>query len=103
MLPSDAAIAEIAQDAVKVGLWRMRLADLGWFMNASMKPIARSANREDDCSGAFWEGRFHSLPLLNQLALIASLALIDLNPIRTKIAVRPETSLYTSGYRRIRA
>ena len=53
VLPSDAAIAEIAPDAVKVGLWRTRLADLGWFMNASMEPIARRANRGDDCSGAF--------------------------------------------------
>ena len=86
-----------------MGLWRTRLADLGWFMKAFKEPIARRANREDDCSGAFWEGRFHSVPLLDQPALIACLAYIDLNPIRAKVADRPETSTFTSGYRRIRA
>ena len=103
VLPSDAEIAAMAKDTVKVGLWRTRLADLGWFMKAFKEPIARRANREDDCSGAFWEGRFHSVPLLDQPALIACLAYIDLNPIRAKVADRPETSTFTSGYRRIRA
>ena len=86
-----------------MGLWRTRLADLGWFMKAFKEPIARRANREDDCSGVFWEGRFQSVPLLDQPALIACLAYIDLNPIRAKVADRPETSSFTSGYRRIRA
>ena len=103
VLPSEADIAAMAKDGVKVGLWRTRLADLGWFMKAFKEPIARRANREDDCSGAFWEGRFHSVPLLDQPALIACLAYIDLNPIRAKVADRPETSQFTSGYRRIRA
>jgi hypothetical protein len=31
------------------------------------------------------------------------LAYINLNPIRAKVADRPETSQFTSGYRRIRA
>jgi hypothetical protein len=92
-----------AKDAVWVSERRKRLADLGWLMKALKEHIAKRANREDDCTGAFWEGRFHSVPLLDQAALIACLAYIDLNPIRAKVADRPETSQFTSGYRRIRA
>ena len=103
VLPNEAEIARIARDPVLMGKWRTRLADLGWFMKAFKEPISRRANREDGCSGAFWEGRFHSVPLLDQAALIACMAYIDLNPIRAKIADRPERSHYTSGFRRIRA
>ena len=103
VLPSEGEITTIAQDAALVSKWRQRLADLGWFMKAFKEPISRRANREDECKGAFWEGRFHSVPLLDQAALIACMAYIDLNPIRAKIADRPETSHYTSGFRRVRA
>ncbi len=103
VLPSDADIAAQAKNTALVSKWRLRLADLGWFMKALKEPIARRANREDDCTGAFWEGRFHSVPLLDQAALIACMAYIDLNPIRAKITDRPETSHHTSGLRRIRA
>jgi hypothetical protein len=82
---------------------RKRLGDLGWFMKALKENIAKRANREDDCTGAFWEGRFHSVPLLDQAALIACMAYIDLNPIRAKMTDRPERSHHTSGFRRIRA
>jgi hypothetical protein len=103
VLPSEPEIASAATDPVQVGKWRLRLADLGWFMKAFKEPIARRANREDNCSGAFWEGRFHSVPLLDQAALIACMAYTDLNPIRAKVADRPERSHHTSGFRRIRA
>jgi hypothetical protein len=103
VLPSEAEIAAKAKDATLVAKWRLRLADLGWFMKAFKEPISRRANREDGCTGAFWESRFHSVPLLDQAALIACMAYIDLNPIRAKVADRPERSHHTSGYRRIRA
>ena len=72
-------------------------------MKAFKEPISRRANKEDGCSGAFWEGRYHSQVLLDQAALIACMAYIDLNPIRAKITDRPETSQFTSAYRRIGA
>ncbi len=34
----------------------------------------RRANHEDGCTGAFWKGRLHSVPLLDQPALMACMA-----------------------------
>ena len=63
--------------------------------------IARRANREDQCTGRFWEGRFKSQRLIDEGAVIACMAYVELNPVRAGIAVRPELSEFTSIYDRI--
>jgi len=77
-------------------VYRNRLMDVSWFMKNLNEYIAREANKEDKCTGRFWEGRFKSQALLDEKALAACLAYVDLNPVHAKMADTPETSKHTS-------
>jgi len=101
--PSAAERAALLADPERVETLRQRLADLSWFMRSLCEPIARRANREDGCTGRFWEGRFKSQALLDEAAILACSIYVDLNPIRAGIAKTPETSRHTSAARRIEA
>ncbi len=103
MAPSPEDIAVAAADWAWVSARRRRLGDLGWFMKALKEPIARRANREDEVTGHFWEGRFRSTALLDETAVIACMAYVDLNPIRARVASTPEDSAHTSIQDRIHA
>jgi hypothetical protein len=72
-------------------------------MASLSQPIARQANKEDGCTGRFWEGRFKSQALLDDAAVLSCMAYVDLRPIRVKMAKTPETSQHTSIQKRTEA
>jgi hypothetical protein len=89
------------EDAQWVTKIRGRLQSISWFMKCLKEPLSRLVNRQEKVRGAFFEGRFKSVAILDDGALLAVGAYIDLNPVAAGIAEAPETSKYTSIKQRV--
>jgi hypothetical protein len=105
-LPVEPHAARIAVQRLipgRVKVLRKRLSDPSWFMAILCEYIGRRSNREDDCKGHFWDGRFGCKNLADEAAILVCGIYVDLNQIRAGEAMTPETSTHTSAYDRIRA
>jgi len=101
--PEMCHIEAISGNPGLIETYRSRLNSISWFMKSLDEWISRKANREDGCTGKFWEGRFKCTALKSQGAILACMQYIDLNPIRTGTVETPENSEFTSGQDRIQA
>lgn len=101
--PTQAEILAIATNPTLANRYRARLSNISWFQRCLCEYIARRANKEDECTGRFWEGRFKSQRVHGECGAIACMVYVDLNPIRSKSATSLETSDFTSIQDRIRA
>jgi hypothetical protein len=71
------------------------LQSLSWFRKCLKEPLSRLANRQDQTRGAFFEGRFESVAILDEESLLAFCAYIDLNPGTAGLAAVPLLVDYT--------
>ena len=99
--PSEAELNMITGDPRRVAMLRIRLSDISWWMSRTAEKIARMANREDECTGRFWEGRYRAQLLLDEASLLACAIYVDLNPIRAALAETPEQAPFTGARDRI--
>ena len=99
--PTESDIAMLTGNAARLAEIRKRLSDISWWMRCTAEHIARKANREENTSGRFWQGRYKAQLLLDEASLLACAMYVDLNPIRAAMAETPEASQYTGAKDRI--
>ena len=98
---TDDWVQQRLQESGWVARTRQRLQSLSWFMKCLKEPLARLANRQEETRGAFFEGRFKSVAILDEESLLATCVYIDLNPVAAGIAQVPESSEHTSIKERV--
>lgn len=98
--PTQNDVQMLVNQPERLALIRQRMSDISWFMRALCEPIARMANRQDECTGRFWEGRFKALRIVDEAGLLACSMYVDLNPVRAAIVAKPEEAVHTSVHDR---
>jgi hypothetical protein len=97
---SEFELNHICKDKSKLKVLRSRLSDISWWMRLLSQNIAQRANKEDQEVGKFWQARYRAVRLLDETAILACTAYVDLNPIRAAMAESIEGSDFTSAQKR---
>jgi len=98
--PKQTDLNAILNNPAKLQEIRSRLSDISWWMRLLSQKIGRRANKDDQEVGKFWQARYRAVRLLDETAILACAAYVDLNPIRAALAETIETSLFTSAQQR---
>ena len=98
--PTEFELNQIRNNKEKLAEIRRRLSDISWWMRLLSQNIAQRANQDDGDVGKFWQARYRAVRLLDETAMLACAAYVDLNPIRAAMAETIEDSDYTSAQKR---
>lgn len=99
--PKPIEIKRIVDDAKRVEKLRVRLSDISWLMRYFAQNIAVRANREDGCTGHFWDQRFKAELLLDVASILRCMLYVDLNLVRAGIAESIQESDFTGAKDRL--
>jgi hypothetical protein len=66
--PSEKDICRLCEDPDRIDRIRQQLSDVAWWNRLLCQRIAQNFNKSDNLRGRFWEGRFHSTLLLDELS-----------------------------------
>ncbi len=101
--PTESELDAIRDNPAALQQIRTRLSDISWWMRILCQKIAMRANKDDKEVGKFFQSRFKAVKLLDEEAILACSAYVDLNPIRAGLATSIEASQFTSGKKRFEA
>lgn len=101
--PTDEEIQRIIDKPDEIDKWRERLSSISWYMWCLKWPIACRANAEVGAKGSFWDGRFESVRLLDEMAVLMCSVYIDLNEIRAGKAESLPEATHSSIFHRLKA
>ncbi len=88
-------------DTKNVAKTREKICSASQFMKDLKQPIAEFVNRQNKRKGHFWDGRFNSVAILDDVGLLAVNSYVDLNPFAAGMYEIPEDARHTSLYERI--
>jgi len=94
--PQEREIELLVASPQRIATLRGRLSSLPWYMKELKEHIARRVNREERRTGAFWEERYKSIAVLDDIGIQRCATYIDLNPVAAGMVDEPMLARHTS-------